>query len=179
MWNVIEALVQLLRATVAQTTSPLSNVKAVFWGDPVKIAVSDCPALIVHPVDTSYNRRGSRYDEKVHQVEIRLVYNAAQYMTSGAGVQDARKVYSLEQAIVAVEPTTAGNMSTVYNCVAGLVQANPVLTYLPKLGATAIVATADAKVRRVNYVFNSARGFPTFEIIVSIEARAVGDRATS
>jgi hypothetical protein len=154
-------------------------VKSVYWGDPVKIPESDLPAFVVMPISSDYTRRGSRYDQKLHTVEIRLVYNMRSYAQSGSIVDDVRKVNSIEQAMRIVEQTSGTTMGTQIDTLCGLIQANPTLTFLPKLSETSQVASVDSKVRRVNYVFNSARGFPTFEVIVSIETRAIGDRATN
>ena len=174
--QIVEALVQLLRNTIAQTDTPLKDVKAVYWGDPVKIPLSSMPALIVHPVSSEYFRRGTRYDQKLHSVEIRLVYNISQYVK--VTPDDAFKVESVAQSFSAIESTVKGTMSTQLESLCGIIQAHPSLTYLDGEGVTQ-AASVDSKVRRVNYVFNGARGFPTYEVITTIETRAVGDRATN
>jgi hypothetical protein len=180
MQNIIEAVVQLLRSNIEQTSAPLSNVKCVYWGDPVSIPLSNSPALIVHPLVTDYKRRGTRYDEKIHQIEIRLVYNIKQYVTAGTSTDDPFKVFSVEEAIKAIEQTDGTTMGTQEDSLCGLIQAHPALTFKPRFAldsALPQVASADAKVLNVNYVFNSARGFPTFEIIVKVQVIAIGDRA--
>ena len=79
MKNVILAIKELLEASVADNDSPLSDIKKVFFGDPMIIPESDLPAIAIQPVSTDYVMRGSRYDQKQHTVEIRLVYNQKQY----------------------------------------------------------------------------------------------------
>lgn len=79
MKNVILAIKELLEASVAESGSPLSDIKKVFFGDPMIIPESDLPAIAIQPVSTDYVMRGSRYDQKQHTVEIRLVYNQKQY----------------------------------------------------------------------------------------------------
>ena len=79
MKNVILAIKELLEASVANSQSPLYWVKKVFFGDPMVIPESDLPAIAIQPVSTDYVMRGSRYDQKQHTVEIRLVYNQKQY----------------------------------------------------------------------------------------------------
>lgn len=79
MKNVILAIKELLEASVADSNSPLHNIKKVFFGDPMVIPESDLPAIAIQPVSTDYVMRGSRYDQKQHTVEVRLVYNQKQY----------------------------------------------------------------------------------------------------
>lgn len=79
MQTVVSAIKSLLDASVVTSGSPLSDIKKVFFGDPVVIPENDLPAIAVQPVSTEYEMRGSRYDQKLHTIEIRLVYNAKQY----------------------------------------------------------------------------------------------------
>lgn len=79
MQTVVSAIKSLLDASVVTSGSPLSDIKKVFFGDPVLIPENDLPAIAVQPVSTEYEMRGSRYDQKLHTIEIRLVYNAKQY----------------------------------------------------------------------------------------------------
>jgi hypothetical protein len=37
------------------------------------------PAIAIQPISTDYVQRGSRYDQKEHTIEIRLVYNQKDY----------------------------------------------------------------------------------------------------
>lgn len=79
MQTVISAIKGLLDTTVSNSSSPLHDVKKVFFGDPMIIPESDLPAIAIQPISSDYVMRGSRYDEKVHTVEIRLIYNQKQY----------------------------------------------------------------------------------------------------
>jgi hypothetical protein len=173
MNNVIEAVVQLLTAAKANGSSPLNTVKSIWWGDPVMIGESDQPALVVHPVSTEYARRGTQYDQKRHTVEIRLVYNVKTFV--GRSASNPYKVFSVADAIDKVELLVSQSGTSVLS-VCGVIQSNPTLPYTPE-GGDPTVAAQDARVTRVNYVFNSARGFPTFEIIVTMEATVIGDRS--
>jgi len=75
MDKVLSAVKQLLEASVQQSWSPLSDIKKVYYGDPITVALSDCPALIVRPKSTEYVPRGNQYDQKKYNVEVVLVYN--------------------------------------------------------------------------------------------------------
>lgn len=87
MQKAIAALKQVLENTVANSLSPLHDVKIVFFGDPVLIPESNLPALIVHPLNSQYLMRGSRYDQKTHNIMVSLVYNQKQYFENGNGSQ--------------------------------------------------------------------------------------------
>lgn len=85
MDKVIVAIKQLLENSISQTNSPLKDIKCVFDGDPIKIEEDRLPALVVREVSDSFEMRGSRYDEKTHNVEIVLVYNQKQFFNSNSG----------------------------------------------------------------------------------------------
>jgi len=184
MDKVIEAVRQLLVSTVANASSPLyflnptatpTGVKAVYWGDPVKIPESNFPALIVMPLRTRPLRRGTRYDQKTHEFDVRLVYNAKMYM--GQAGTDPNKVFSLADAIQKTEAVDAQFRTKVLSVV-GVVQSNPSLPYVNVPAGYPAVACQDAQWLDTNYVFNSARGFPTFEVVSRFEATVIGDRGT-
>lgn len=82
MDKVMRAIKQLLEASVNQMWSPLSDIKKVYYGDPITVALSDCPALIVRPKSTEYDPRGNQYDQKKYNIEVVLVYNQSSYYQS-------------------------------------------------------------------------------------------------
>ncbi len=185
MDKVIEAVRQLLSSAVANPSSPLyfnaaspsstpNGIRAVYWGDPVRIPESNCPALIVHPNTTRPTRRGTRYDQKVHGFDARLVYNAKQYL--GQQGTDPNKVFSLEDAIKKTEQVDIA-FRTGSLTIVGIVQSNPTLPYVSVPAGFPPNASQDAQWLSTSYVFNSNRGFPTFEVVSTFEATVVGDRA--
>jgi len=89
MKNVILAIQSLLKSAIEQNNSPLEWIKRVYFGDPVLIPLSSLPALTVQPITSEYLMRWSRYDQKKHTVEIRLVYNMKSYFGSEAGSEVA------------------------------------------------------------------------------------------
>jgi hypothetical protein len=71
----ITALQEMLKGATINASSPLFGIKKVYFGDPVLIPASSLPALTISPKEDIFDRRGSRYDQKNHKIEIRLVYN--------------------------------------------------------------------------------------------------------
>ena len=86
MQKVVSAIKDLLDASVANTGSPIHDIKKVFFGDPVVIPENDLPAIAIQPINTEFTMRGSRYDQKTHTIEVRLVYNQKQYFGKNLGV---------------------------------------------------------------------------------------------
>lgn len=82
MKNAMEAVRQLLEKSAQVSGSPLADIRRFYFGDPIKIPQSSLPALIVHPIATGWEQRGSQYDMKTHTIEVRLVYNVKQYLGS-------------------------------------------------------------------------------------------------
>lgn len=171
MQKILEAIRQIIASAVATNGSPLNGIKSVYFGDPISIPESSQPALIVHPVSTVIEKRGSRYDRKKHLVEVRLVDNIKNYEKTSP--DDAKKVTGVENAVKRMEDTI--DMETSIYSVCGLIQTNPKLMFKAEDDTTQYAAM-DANVTRVDYTFNVSRGFPTFEVIVQVEAIAQGDR---
>ncbi len=167
----IIAIKSLLENSVSQAGQPLSDIKKVFFGDPVTIPESDLPALAVLPISTDYNLRGSRYDEKIQNVEIRLVYNAKAYFGQ-SGLQND-KVFAVEDAMKKVEMSNDDHETTAFT-VCGTIQKNPTLPYTD--GGNTFNACEIAQVTNVNYALSTNRGFPTYEVTTTVKIRAIGDR---
>lgn len=55
------------------------DLQSVYFGDPITMTKSSLPALAVQPISSDFSRRGSRYDQKTHTIEIRLIYDIEQY----------------------------------------------------------------------------------------------------
>ena len=167
----ISAIKQLLENSVSQAGQPLSDIRKVFFGDPVTIPESDLPALAVQPISTDYNMRGSRYDEKIQNVEIRLVYNAKAYFGQ-SGLQND-KVFAVEDAMRKVEMSNDDQETAQYT-VCGTIQKNPDLPY--KVGLDIQKVCELAQVTSVNYALSTNRGFPTYEVTTTVKIRVIGDR---
>lgn len=169
------AIKELLETTVADGSSPLNDVKVVYFGDPVQIPESNLPALTVQPVSTEYELRGSRYDEKIHVVNITLVYNQKSYYRDIVGdpSMEADKVYAVEDSVNKVEKTGT-DRDTAPLTVCGTIQQN---TSLPWDDSGTPRQAADlAQVSNVEYLFSRERGFPTYEVVTTVRARLIGDR---
>lgn len=149
-----------------------SGVKDVIKGDPQKIPESSMPAITIHPVITDYIKRGTRYDEKVHTVQIRLVYNAKEIV--GKIYSDGSKpvVHKIEESIGIIE-TTNSDLETTQDSIVGLLQQNHTL---PNAGVN---SCNTSRIVSVQYQDRNSRGFPTYEVQVLLEARVVANRLTS
>lgn len=86
MDEIIVAIKQLLQNSVDQVGQPLNDIKVIYDGDPQQIPEDNFPVLVVKPSNSEYQLRGSRYDEKIHNVQILLLYNPKQFygMSTGA-----------------------------------------------------------------------------------------------
>lgn len=167
----ITAIKSLLQTAVSASGSPLMDIKKVFYGDPVTIPESDLPALTIEPISTDFVMRGNRYDQKIHHIEIKLVYNAKAYFGQ-SGIEND-KVFAVEDAIQKVGQTNVDH-ETASNTVCGTIQKNPSLPY--KDGTVTRTACEIAQVTSVHYGLRSNRGFHTYEVTVAVKAQSVGDR---
>ncbi len=148
-----------------------TGVKDVIKGDPQKIPESSMPAITIQPITTDYFKRGTRYDEKVHTVQIRLVYNAKDivgktYVDSGKPV-----VHKIEESIEIVE-TTNSDLETTQESIVGLLQQNHTL---PNNGVNSCTTS---RVIGIQYQDRNERGFPTYEVRILLEARVIANRET-
>lgn len=108
MQKVVSAIKNLLDASVANTGSPIHNIKKVFFGDPIVIPEDDLPAIAVQPINTEFEMRGSRYDQKKHTIEIRLVYNQKQYFGKNLGVAKTITTAAFSSSSINFTTTTHG-----------------------------------------------------------------------
>lgn len=79
MERIILAVQELLQNAVNQPDSLIGDIKNVIYGDPIVIQDTELPSITISPIRSDYEHRGSRYDQVMHQVEIRLIYNAKDF----------------------------------------------------------------------------------------------------
>jgi len=93
------AIKQLLDTARKIEGSPLSDIQRVFLGDPIVIQENILPAIAIQPIVTDYKKRGSVYDQKIHKLDIRLVYNSKTFFgkSSGPKVDLSTAVWELGQ----------------------------------------------------------------------------------
>lgn len=82
-------------------------------------------------------------------------------------------VYAVKQAIERVEVTDA-NQHTLENTICWIIQQNSTLPY--NNWVTVKKTCELAKVISVDYTFSMARGYPTFEVVVTMTAQVIWDR---
>jgi len=168
MHEPITAIQEILKTAVADDDSPLYWIKKVYYGDPVIIPESSMPALCVVPIDDEYTRRWSRYDQKEHTIEIRLVYNQKSYFGKSQSDPDPEKVFVVEDALLKIGKVSSHSTDALTVC--WLIQKNPRLTY------TWWDAAEDSRVLRVTYGLTEMRWYNTYEAIVRVIVTVLGDR---
>lgn len=160
----------LLKTAKAVSGSPLNFINTVYFWDPKVIAESNLPAITISPSNTEFERRGSRYDQKIHDISIKLVLNMKDlFQTSN---DDIEIITAVQKLILAVEET-GDNHETLDNTVCAVIQKNPCLEYTD--GWSTVRPADDAKVVNVSY-WEGDRAFPSYEADVTISVSVVGDR---
>lgn len=185
MNKVLTAIVELITALVADTLSPLyfdgvqlpsvtttpHGVRRVYFGDPQSIAADDFPAVAVRPVGTKILSEGTRSDTKEHLVEVIIIENLRNY--SETTPSDPSKVQSLVTMMEMMEKADT-SQNTSGKSIVGKLLAN---TNLPYTESGTKYAATRVQLMSVDYVFNTSRGFPTFEVIALFRVLSIGDRA--
>lgn len=145
------------------------GVKDIIYGDAQKIPESSMPAITIHPMGTDYIKRGTQYDQKVHTVQIRLVYNAKDIVNKSPADATKPKVHKIEESI-AITETTNADLETTNASIVGLLQQNHTL---PNAGVS---TCQTSQVVSIRYQDRNERGFPTYEVLIILEAKVVANR---
>lgn len=185
MNKVLIAIVELMNSLKTNSTSPLylntvtpantpHGIRRVFFGDPQQIESDSFPAVVVRPAGTRLTKEGTNVDEKEHSVEVVLVDNLRNYSADSIDTAiDPAKVQYLVTMMEMMEKTDA-NQQTSGVSIVGKLLANPRLPYTDSGTKYAAVRT---QLESIDYVFNTSRGFPTFEVIALFRATSRGARA--
>lgn len=179
MDKVLTAIRALVTTLVSDSSSPLyynvstapAGIKRVYKGDPAQIPHAEFPCVIVRPVSSEWVRRMTRYDRKEHIVEVVIVMNFNTYKDTDP--DDVGIVLAIQTAYGMMESTNTAQVTSAKTIV-GVLEANPTLPYTDSGTKYAAVDLAPLS---VDYVFNSSRGFPTFEVIARFRVTSQGDRA--
>lgn len=179
MDKVLDAIRELVTTLVSDSASPLyynastapKGIKRVYRGDPAQIPHAEFPCLIVRPVSSTWVKRMTRYDRKEHLVEVCLVMNLNTYKDTAPS--DVGIILALQTAANMMEQTDTAQKTSA-KTVVGVIEANPTLPYT---SSGTKYAAVDTVPQSVDYVFNSSRGFPTFEVIALFRVTSQGDRA--
>lgn len=185
MNKILTAIVELISALVSDNQSPLyfdglrlpsitttpHGVRAVFFGDPQQIPADSFPVVAVRPVSSRLISEGTRSDTKEHLVEVVIIDNLKNY-SSDAPI-DPSKVQYLVTMMEMMEKADADQNTSGKSIVGKLLQN----VRLPYTDSGTKYAAVRVQLESVDYVFNSSRGFPTFEVIALFRVMAIGDRA--
>lgn len=185
MNKVLTAIVELMTALKNDSQSPLymdtgtptntpHGIRRVFFGDPQQIETDSFPAVVVRPVGSRVVQSGTKTDVKEHDVEIVIVDNLRNYVADSIDVAiDPAKVQYLVTVMSMMESMDA-NQQTSGKSVVGKMLANQRLPYTDNGTKYAAVMV---QLQSVDYVFNTSRGFPSFEVIALFRVTSRGDRA--
>jgi hypothetical protein len=157
------AIQQILRNESLIIGSRLSDVKKIFFGDPRKIQDFNLPAIVIQPVRTTVNQRGSKYDTIVCNVAIKLVYNQKDFVREGT---DLETVFAVLDSVRKMEEG-----------ISAVIEKNILLPYTDALLVTTN-ASKNTMITGTSYDFLTDRGFPSYEVSATLEAITMKDRTT-
>ncbi len=163
MHKVLRAIQRLLIA------ESITGVKKVIYGDPYKLPEGDMPCITVSPIGTEYTSRGNQYDQKVHNVAIKLVYNAKAIFGKTYANPSEPTIHAIEEAVGITELTNA-NLETQAGCIMGVLRKN---LSLPDGGNKTCETIT---INNVSYQKSNERAFPTYEVQISIDVIQVANR---
>lgn len=162
MKDIITELQTLYKNAISIPTSPLINIKKVFFWDPVIIPQSSLPAIAIQPLTTEYVHRWSRYDEKLHTIEVRLIYNAKSYFSE---TPTWEKVECVADSIDIMEKTDV-NRSTENYTIAWIIENDLTIWW----------TCQNVVLQNVRYSFSAERWFPSYEVVLSLQASVIANR---
>ncbi len=127
------------------------------------------PCVTVNPSGTNYTNRGTRYDQKEHVIEIRLIYNAKDIFNKPYDVATEPTVHAIQEAVKTTEIQNS-DLETTAACIIGLIRKNQ---QLPDGGSKTCEGIT---VNSVAYQRTEERKFPAYEVIIGLTAVQVGNR---
>lgn len=174
MEKVLYGLQQLIKNAIEAQSEDgtLKVIRKVYYGDPIKIAQDDTPCVCIQPISTEYIRRGSRTDHKKYIIELRVVFNQKAYYDLEGWSEKVNIVEGMMHILEGVKEWSIQDVDT--QSLAGLVQSNCHLQYIE--WGVQYTPAQDCKVLSVDYRFNKARWYPTYEGVIRLQAEAIGDR---
>lgn len=162
---IILAIQKLLKDSISALNSKLQTIKNVYYWDPFLINNSSLPAIAIQPINSEYIMRGSRYDWKIHTIEIRVIYNLKDVLSTDPSVTTMN---SIQNSILMMEDTN--EHETINNTICWLIQKNPLLPYNNENTCEI------AQITNVSYTFSELRWFPTYEVVATVNVRVVWKR---
>lgn len=168
MEPLILAIIDILKAAreAAPDTAPIKRVKRVFFGDPLIVAASDLPALVVMPVSQAVTARGTVLDQADATVKVKLV----QTVKDSLGGDDPETSGMVRDAVRTFEDRDDSGKIAAWSVV-GALRAKPRLTYGD--GQSAVDWSGNYA---VEYAFTAERGFVAFETSLAIITKRISPR---
>lgn len=168
---VIIALAEIFQTAVnVGAGASLEGVKSIWTGKPQDITERDTSGIIIVPAGTVYDheKSGSRYDQKVHAVQVILVLNRKDFL--GQQSTDGEKVFVEFKAIQMMEGQDTGQKVKA-DTICGLIQNNQRLPY-----GVGLEAAQMSLVNNVLYDSKPDVGENIYGATATIEIRTIGDR---
>jgi len=66
-------LIDTIKAKLEQDVKNQRGIKAVYWGDPIRIPAANLPAIAVTPSSTTVNSANCSQSEDMHSVSITVI----------------------------------------------------------------------------------------------------------
>ncbi len=186
MNTVILAIKQLLETAKEAAGSPLADIRRVYYGDPVTVHENILPVIFVQPIRSDYVKRGTRYDQKEHTVELRLVYNAKSFFgeKNASSIDLSSSVWGAGEIVfstvtdhglavgdaVVVSESTPGEYNGTYNVIG--VGSNTDFTVTKTTDPSAIVVNGRATPATIDKIYGVADGIRKTELSTNQETVA-------
>ena len=108
MDKLLEALQYNLKHSVAQSGQPLATINHVYYGDPITIPKHILPVITIMPVSTEYVNYGTEYDQKTSMIQVRLIFNRADFFNKYIGTAKTITAASYATGYVTYSVTSHG-----------------------------------------------------------------------
>lgn len=163
------AIIDAIHAILSdkKDASFFSQVKRIYEWDPRQVAQNDTPAIIIRPspsTSSSYEKRGSQYNQVEHLIEVVVVYNMKQYYGS-----------TKDEVVDTV-------IDMMKMCEWDWILANKRKSIIWILGENVCLnidwqnVVQDIGPVSVNYNETTDRGFPSYEGVILLRAVKIEDR---
>lgn len=167
MYKHVEAIQTLIKSKIlefqtAELDVPLTKIKKVFKGDPVLIPTSSLPALTIRATAWNITARGTQYDNRVYNVQIRYIYDIRQTFNSWDG--EAVEFEKIANNIFIQEKATSWDLEDF--CLAQILRKDQTLGAICKVSNDL----------NVNAEYTQLRGYLAYEVAATFTITNVWNR---